>query len=106
MRVKLQKILGLRPDPHLPTHFLLGLIDALMEMNYFRFNESFYLQVRGVAMGSPFAPCAANLFMSAFEQQYILNPTYNPYFGNILKNFRKLMTSFVSTLMWNPLISS
>lgn len=35
LRVTLQEILDRRPDPHPPTHFLLGLIDALMEMNYF-----------------------------------------------------------------------
>lgn len=36
-------------------------------------------------MGSTFASSAANLYMSRFEQQYILNLTVNPFLRHILK---------------------
>ncbi|XP_069495705.1 uncharacterized protein [Ambystoma mexicanum] len=41
--------------------------------NMFIFNDQFYLQVRGVAMGAKFAPSLANLFMSFYEETHILN---------------------------------
>lgn len=88
LRLTLQNVLDMRPDPHPPTHFLLDLIDILIDKNYFRYDNSYYLQIRGVAMDSAFAPSTANLFMSMLEQQHILSPSSNPYFGHIFKYFR------------------
>lgn len=47
-----------------PIHFLLDLVDILLEKNYLTFNDEFFLQTRGVSMGSAFAPSIANLFMA------------------------------------------
>ena len=40
-------------------------------MNYFKFENNFYHQVKGTAMGSPFAPNYANLFMGKFEMDFV-----------------------------------
>lgn len=63
-------------------HFLLDLLDILLEKNYFVFNNEFFLQTRGVAMGSSFSSSIANLFMARLEDNFILNPNANPFFDN------------------------
>lgn len=83
LRETLRDVFDRRDNLVPPTHFLLDLVDVLIEKNYFIFNENYYLQINGVAMSSAFAPSAANLYMSQFEQQFILNPTANPYYRNI-----------------------
>lgn len=67
-----------------PVHFILQLVDLLLEKNYFKFEGDFYYQVKGVAMGSSFAPSLANLFMAHLEDEYILNAANNPYMTHIL----------------------
>lgn len=52
-------------------HFILDLVDILIEKNYFRFAEDYYFQTRGVSMGSPFAPSVANLFVRSGKSDYI-----------------------------------
>lgn len=47
-----------------PVHFVLDLIDLLLEKNNFRFEDTFYYQTKGVSMGSSFAPSVVNLFMA------------------------------------------
>lgn len=72
-----------RDDPYPPTHFLLEILELILEKNYFKFMDRFFLQIKGVAMGSATAPSIANLFMSAFETEYILNVS-NPFAQYIL----------------------
>lgn len=80
LRNVLQETLDTREVLHPHTHFVLDLIDTFLENNYFRYDSKFYLQIKGVAMGSAFVPSAANLFMHHFEQKNILNPINNPFF--------------------------
>ena len=40
------------------------LIQLVLENNCFHFKNSFFQQIRGTAMGSPFAPAYANIFMA------------------------------------------
>lgn len=71
-----------------PMHFILDLVDIVLENNYFCFADGYYFQTRGVSMGSPFVPSLANLFMTNFENRTILNQEHDPYFSSILVYFR------------------
>nr|XP_060626296.1 uncharacterized protein LOC132771840 [Anolis sagrei ordinatus] len=62
----------------------MDLLDIVLEKNYFRFQNQFYFQVFGVAMGSPLAPSIANLFMANLENTVLLNPSLNMYHTNII----------------------
>lgn len=56
---------------HPPTFFLMDLLDLVLGMNYFHFGtDFFFLQMRGVAMGSTSVPSVANLFMEASEEHF------------------------------------
>lgn len=68
-------------DP--PTHFLLDILDNVLEKNYFRMEDQFYFQIQGIALGSVCAPSIANLFIQHFEETYIFANT-NPFFDNII----------------------
>lgn len=57
--------------------------DLLLEKNYFKFDNYFYLQTKDVAMGSVFAPSATNLFMARLEDKYIFNADTNPHYKYI-----------------------
>lgn len=88
LRAVLQDIFDSKENPFPPSHFLLNLVVVLMETDYFRYDQQYYLQTKGVAMGSIFALSAANLFMDSFEQCFILNPDVNPFYQHIIKFFR------------------
>uniref|UniRef100_A0A8C5QZ70 Reverse transcriptase domain-containing protein n=1 Tax=Leptobrachium leishanense TaxID=445787 RepID=A0A8C5QZ70_9ANUR len=51
--------------------FILEGIHLILTNIYFWFNEDFYLQVKGNAMGTNFAPSFANLFMAEWEEPLI-----------------------------------
>uniref|UniRef100_A0A8C5PH59 Helix-turn-helix domain-containing protein n=1 Tax=Leptobrachium leishanense TaxID=445787 RepID=A0A8C5PH59_9ANUR len=46
-------------------------INLILNNNFFWFEGDFYLQRRGTAMGTRFAPSYANLFMSYWENQFV-----------------------------------
>lgn len=48
-------------------------------LNYFRFQNQFFYQVQGTAMGSTCAPSITKLFMQHFEETYMLPITNNPF---------------------------
>uniref|UniRef100_A0A803JTX1 Reverse transcriptase domain-containing protein n=1 Tax=Xenopus tropicalis TaxID=8364 RepID=A0A803JTX1_XENTR len=58
-----------------PIEFICSLLQLVLTCNYFRFEQSFYLQKTGTAMGSNVAPSYANLYMDSFECKYIF-PNY------------------------------
>lgn len=45
------------------------LINTCMSQNVFKFNEKYYSQIEGTAMGNPLSCLVANIFMSHFEIQ-------------------------------------
>ena len=53
------------------TADLCRLIKLILSTNSFTFNEEYYLQVHGTAMGTRMAPSYANLFMGKLEQQFL-----------------------------------
>lgn len=56
-----------------PNDFLFTLSEIILTINFFRFLDS-YLQSRGAAMGSAFAPSYACLVMGQWEEKYIHYP--------------------------------
>ncbi|XP_063281808.1 uncharacterized protein LOC134566025 [Pelobates fuscus] len=58
-----------------PIPYLMEWLDIALTCNYFKFEEHFYLQTSGTAMGAAMAPAYANGFMYWFENTYIL-PIY------------------------------
>uniref|UniRef100_A0A8C5M9N9 Reverse transcriptase domain-containing protein n=1 Tax=Leptobrachium leishanense TaxID=445787 RepID=A0A8C5M9N9_9ANUR len=57
--------------------FTLEGIKLILENNYFSFNKEFYLQKKGTAMGTRFAPSFANLYMSTWEEKITENKEDN-----------------------------
>ncbi|XP_035984219.1 uncharacterized protein LOC118557856 [Fundulus heteroclitus] len=51
-----------------PDKELLELLHLNLTLNDFEFNGSYYLQVKGTAMGKRFAPAYANIYMTEWEQ--------------------------------------
>ena len=59
----------LRKDPSKGPNasYILDLLNLVLHNMYFEFNDEFFLQIRGTAMGTALAPNYANLFMDRFE---------------------------------------
>lgn len=72
-----------RGDLFPPSHFLLEILEIILEKNYFKFMDRFFMQVRGIAMDSSAAPSIANLYMAIFEQELIFSES-NPYIQNMV----------------------
>ncbi|CAJ0961482.1 unnamed protein product, partial [Ranitomeya imitator] len=53
--------------------FCLDLLHLVLYENYFLFEDTFYIQKCGTAMGSNVAPAYANAFMNHFETTYVFN---------------------------------
>lgn len=53
--------------------FLMQLLQIVIEENVFLFKETYYLQIRGAAMGSNVAPPYANTFVDMVEESFIFN---------------------------------
>ena len=73
-----EEALDTRPDQSLPTEDLCHLIKLILTRNAFTFNEAFYLQQSGTAMGTRMAPSYANLFMGKFEREFLRTQTALP----------------------------
>ena len=64
----LQQELG---DPqHPPAEVLRYLLEIVLKLNAFEFNQKYYLQKFGTAMGSKLAPAYANTFMGKLKNPY------------------------------------
>ena len=57
--------------PPLHTSYIKQMMVFILKHNYFTFNGRFYQQIQGTAMGSPFAPNYANIFMTNIEQHIL-----------------------------------
>ena len=53
------------------------LVEFCLKSTYFSFQDQFYEQVEGAAMGSPVSPIVANLYMEYLEQK-ALSTAPNP----------------------------
>lgn len=73
-----RKIFEKYPDPKRPDEELLELLDINLNRNDFVFDEKFYLQVKGTAMGKKFAPAYANIFMANWEAEVFVKLNKKP----------------------------
>ncbi len=61
-----------RPGAQHPTNqSLVNLTKLVLSKNAFAFNNEFYVQTGGTAMGTKMAPSYANIFMSSFEDKFV-----------------------------------
>lgn len=52
-----------------PPEVIGGLIDIVPNNNIFEFDDSYYLQVQGIAMGTKMAPAYANIVVGEIEDK-------------------------------------
>ena len=64
----LEVIKGKLSDQELPKDYIV-FIERCLDGNYLLFRDQYYLQIDGVAMGSPLAPVIANIWMEHFEDR-------------------------------------
>lgn len=56
------------PDALRPSEEIIELLDLTLKNNDFEFNNEYYLQVHGTAMGKRYAPSLANLYLVYFDR--------------------------------------
>ena len=54
------------------------LLEFCLKNTYFSFQDQFYEQVEGAAMGSPVSPIVANLYMGYIEQKALCTAPHPP----------------------------
>ncbi|KAM9331059.1 uncharacterized protein PAF06_019410 [Gastrophryne carolinensis] len=63
--------------PEIPVEYIVTGLEIVLHNNYFRFEQTFFKQILGTAMGSAIAPSFANLFVGFLEERYIFpSPLY------------------------------
>jgi hypothetical protein len=76
---------------HIDNHdieFILDCAVFILENNYIEFGNSFWKQIKGTAMGTPFAVTFACIYMHEFEKKLIKNMLLNKvYINNIPLHF-------------------
>ena len=60
-----------RENPGVAIDTLVGLASLVLKKYYFEFNDRFYRQKLGTAIGTKFAPAYANLFMTRLEERLL-----------------------------------
>ncbi len=71
------------PESVPPTTIILQLMEWTLKNNVFLFQDVFYKQMKGTAMGACFSPNYANLFLGLWEERYIYS-THNSFLDNIV----------------------
>ncbi|XP_022823922.1 uncharacterized protein LOC111354606 [Spodoptera litura] len=70
-------ITNILKDTDLPTGYI-ACVNHCLTTGYFLWRGEYYLQVNGVAMGSPLAPVVANIYMEWFEGQALASAPVRP----------------------------
>ena len=68
------------PDPTRPDRELMELLELTMKNNDFTFNKEIFLQIFGTAMGKPYAPSLANIYLIDFDDKAMNNFRIKPKF--------------------------
>ncbi|KAJ1191045.1 hypothetical protein NDU88_000362 [Pleurodeles waltl] len=71
-----------RGESRTSPDFVLDLAHLALMRNYFKFEDSFFLQIQGTSMGSVFAPSLTCLYVDNFERQVVLHED-NPFLQQI-----------------------
>ena len=58
-------------SPKIPKDVFRNLLTVATKKSFFMFNNKFYKQIDGVAMGSPLGPALANIFICSFENKWL-----------------------------------
>ena len=66
-----------KPDNIPDNRTLIKIIEHILKNNIFTFEDKFYKQIKGTAMGTPMAPTIANLFMGKLEQDLLRKSPWN-----------------------------
>ena len=74
----LEKDLTLKERTVMSTGDIVLLLEFCLKNTYFSFQDQFYEQVKGAAMGSPVNPIVANLYMESFEQKALSTASHTP----------------------------
>ena len=74
----IREALERRENPNVATDTIVGLESLVLENNYFEFNDRFYRQELGTAIGTKFAPASANLFMTGLEERLLKESVDTP----------------------------
>ncbi|XP_062610424.1 uncharacterized protein LOC134272191 [Saccostrea cucullata] len=71
-----------------PKEFILEGLKIVLENNHFHFNNEFYIQIKGTAMGTKVAPSYATLVMGYLEDQLYgkIPELFDVDFANYIKN--------------------
>ena len=83
---KLKEIMRLKPDRDRPDGQLIDLLKIICNNNDFKYNNDYYQQHRGFAMGKRFSPSMANIYMIDLDTQAI-KYMYHPHFTDFYKRF-------------------
>ncbi len=79
----LEHFLDLHNDDNgLLTKVIIEMAETVLTKNYFLFENHYYLQIEGTAMGATMAPDYANLYVLIMEDRYVFNN--NNLFDNII----------------------
>ena len=62
----------------IPVPQLVELTELCLGSSYFQFQDKYYEQIEGAAMGSPLSPIVANLFMENLEEEAIRSSPLQP----------------------------
>lgn len=67
------------PNKDRPDTEVLQLLEINLTKNDFEFDEEYYLQIKGTAMGKRFAPAYANIFMADWEEKALAKCNKKPF---------------------------
>ena len=74
--------LNTRHNKEPPTDHLIRLLELILSLNCFEFNNQFYKQILGIRMGTCAAPSVANLFMGSLENKLLSSAVVKPFIGS------------------------
>jgi len=83
-QVPIKDTLDIIKSSHEVPSSLIPLIEHCLTTTYFSYNDQFYEQTSGAAMGSPISPVIANIFMEHFEKEALQKtPKKKRRFGSV-----------------------